>query len=565
MAFVGGFLGGGVEMVPSGSGQLFLQWVIPDGEEVGDATFEAIEVGGTGSHSIPVGSDGRATMLVPTGIYEVSIDHSEDYDYDGPQRVVVESTQSYLVLFLPIMEGVSAALLKTTYESFGVTGYKVTNSRGSIVAQGDAWFRENLFVLAKDTYTVELSSASTTLSKTFQVTYPGINEIVLDELFCIVTIDEKSVYPGTTYKLNETAVSAHFETFLDSSSYTLNYSSPEYKENYPITAIDEFSFKSTDATLTIQPISVGVVTVFSSKTTQRFLKGTYKVLVIGGGGGGGSGAESSYFIVGGGGGGGGRVSEGIISLEEDMDIEIICGSGATRGSSGGASSFGTYLSASGGDSGGSGSISDGDTLMAYGGKGGAGGSGGGGGGAYFTYSNTGGKIIKGGAGGDAEYGGGGGGGNGVYLGGNGVSGGEGAGGAGGTHGGKGGRAEYGGGGGEATSDEFFGVCAANGGSSNSNLGGGGGGGRGAEGGQGYVQGGGGGGGVSGGKGGYIAYNSAKYDRYRGTGYGGGGRGAEGNSSYYAGGGGGGGYGESPAPFNTTSGCSGCVVIQWVSL
>lgn len=100
MAYVGGFLGGGVEMVPAGQGQLCLQWLTPDRLNMDDAVFH---IDGTGSNvnsfTVPAGSDGRAEKIVPVGDYEVSVDHKGYYANDGPQKVTVRTTESYLVIF----------------------------------------------------------------------------------------------------------------------------------------------------------------------------------------------------------------------------------------------------------------------------------------------------------------------------------------------------------------------------------------------------------------------------------------------------------------------------------
>lgn len=98
MAIVGGFLGGGgVEMVPAGYGQLYIQWLTIDRQNLSGASFN-IQSSGY-STIIQSGSDGRVSALVPTGTYTISITHSGNYANDDPQTVVVESAQTYFIYF----------------------------------------------------------------------------------------------------------------------------------------------------------------------------------------------------------------------------------------------------------------------------------------------------------------------------------------------------------------------------------------------------------------------------------------------------------------------------------
>lgn len=100
MAFIGGFLGGGVRMVPAGHGQLCLQWSTPDRLNLRGASFVIEGIGGTsGSFSVDASDDGRAEIMIPVGDYTVSVHHTGYYSNDKPQRVTVRSTESYLVLF----------------------------------------------------------------------------------------------------------------------------------------------------------------------------------------------------------------------------------------------------------------------------------------------------------------------------------------------------------------------------------------------------------------------------------------------------------------------------------
>lgn len=242
-------------------------------------------------------------------------------------------------------------------------------------------------------------------------------------------------------------------------------------------------------------------------------------------------------IFGGGACGGGHMATGNYTLNVGDKIPIVIGSGATYKGNGGASSFGSYLTAQGasGLNGGSGGGGNGGSSGSDGGNASYGGGGGGG-----SASSSSGNGGDGGAGG--TYGGGGGGGAG-----NGSSSTRGTGGVGGTYGGSGGLGGYSGTSGSKGSNgtntiglglEFEGEGKAGSSGTYSSRGGGGGGGYGGNGGDNSVNngyGGGGGGGYGGNGGASLSYD------YRGGG-GGGGYGSDGGNPDHNYGGGGGGYG-----------------------
>ena len=78
---------------------------------------------------------------------------------------------------------------------------------------------------------------------------------------------------------------------------------------------------------------------------------SFSVRIFGGGGGGGNGSMSSYRENRGG-GGGGWMNNGIVELPFSGSISITIGTGGEIASTGGTTSFGTYLSANGGTGGG---------------------------------------------------------------------------------------------------------------------------------------------------------------------------------------------------------------------
>lgn len=259
-----------------------------------------------------------------------------------------------------------------------------------------------------------------------------------------------------------------------------------------------------------------------------------------------SGVVGNIFVrlFGAGAGGGGHMATGNYTIEGGTSVDVTIGAGASHDGNGGASSFGTYLTAqgatgiNGGSGGGASSSGGGSTAGSAGGTGSYGG--GGGGGAYY-----GGSGFDGGAGG--IYGGGGGGGAGGL---------SGNGGAGGTYGGAGGRSGKAGSAGTNTVGmglEFEGEGKGGiAGGPDSYGGGGGGGGYGGNGGAGGISdtvaspgGGGGGYGADGGAGGSSYGSSRMGGAGGGGGYGGrGGNGEGGVNVVSVGcGGGGGGYGK----------------------
>lgn len=214
--------------------------------------------------------------------------------------------------------------------------------------------------------------------------------------------------------------------------------------------------------------------IITQTTTWTPPDGTVEITVrlFGGGGGGGKGGnayDGYYYGAGGGGGGGGYMKAQNVAVTPGQAYPITIGAGGTASRNGGATSFGTLLSANGGSHG-SAASTNGNGYYLYGGDGGNGDSGGGGGGGNSSSG-------RGGAGGTGIHGGNGGSGGGSTYskGGNGSAGvsvadiGNGSGGTGGTGN------QYGGGGGGGGGG--YGGAGSNGSNSNygSGYGGGGGG------------------------------------------------------------------------------------------
>ena len=99
MAFVGGFLGGGVSMVPVGKHQVFLWWNTSDRENIGGVTYTLTPSSGD---AVTVEADeyGRAETMVNAGmVYTVTVTHEGEYKGDGPQMLNAVSAQSTPILF----------------------------------------------------------------------------------------------------------------------------------------------------------------------------------------------------------------------------------------------------------------------------------------------------------------------------------------------------------------------------------------------------------------------------------------------------------------------------------
>lgn len=587
MAIVGGFLGGGVEMVPAGQSQLCLQWLTPDRQNLSGAVFTITGTGSTSGQYIVNGrADGRAEKLVPVGEYDIMVSHQGTYSNDLPQHVIAESTQSYLIYFGVQQESLSAVEFKTG--KIWDCEYTIKDTEGGVFFSGNEWNKTMFFVIPLGNYILSLDGTEIP----FSITASGIKEMDISEYICTVTMGTPP--RGTSITIGDEVVGAvdSFQVAVSSKSHTLKFVSPSYDSSTKIATVNNLSFTPSENTYVANPTCAGTYKVFSEATTLNVLKGRFRVLAVGGGGGGGYGYSSASYSMsnGGGGGGGGRVSDSELVLEGSYPITI--GKGGSYVSSGGATSLGSVISASGGSGGSSAS----STRPGMGGSGGSGGGGGGVG--YLSGSST----NTGGAGGNGEiFGGGGGGGGNRNSDGDDLSGGSGGTGGNTEHGAAGsggsgarGQGDDGNSGRDGTvvTDSFYkgSTTTATGGTKGSggNYGGGGGGGggglcaNGGIGGSGSGSssvrsgggGGGGGGGCRGGTGGQAAPAGGSGFIGNGRGYGAGGGGGSTRHLYAGGGGGGGGGGGYGNKDNSESnefgefypghGSAGCIAIQWIS-
>lgn len=97
MAIVGAYLGGGSAIVPAGQAQILCRWNTEDRQNIAGAVFTAQS--SSGSYQANGNDTGYAELTVPAGRYTISVQHTGAYSNDGPQELIVESSQVYIVLF----------------------------------------------------------------------------------------------------------------------------------------------------------------------------------------------------------------------------------------------------------------------------------------------------------------------------------------------------------------------------------------------------------------------------------------------------------------------------------
>lgn len=110
MAMIGGFLGGGIEMVPAGKHQIFLWWNTSDRKNTSGVTFTLTPSSG---NPITVNADeyGRAEALVDVGVYTVTISHTGTYSGDGPQILNATSAECTPLIFYGVVVEQGLSLL----------------------------------------------------------------------------------------------------------------------------------------------------------------------------------------------------------------------------------------------------------------------------------------------------------------------------------------------------------------------------------------------------------------------------------------------------------------------
>lgn len=551
--------------IPLGMCNIGLTFAVASGENE-TATFN---ITGSATDSIQSDSNGYAAVELPAGTYTITpVADSENYSNLSSKTITTESRKAYNLTWYAAKPSTYSVTF-TSPANLPDAVYSV-KSGTSVMYSGTGWNDSMTFTLFPQEYSLEMVMYGHTLTIPFTAGSAG-STIDLTEHLSKLNFTFSSMIGGINATIDGVSVDIYSDLYVlkDGSTYSINIPAPTYKSGYPIVSFSAPSSFTADSTSIDIPISsvTGVLTLFTESGTVHLAKGKYRVVAVGGGGGGGHNN---------GGGGGGYITDSAISID-NSDVAVTIGAGGSANVSGGATSLGTLVAASGGSTAGTSS-----------GDGGSGGSGGGGG--IYDYSLNSRGYIKGGNGGRGYFGGGGGGGAQVAYS---TNIGRGYGGSGGTKGGSGGTGGYydqssktsvaasaGSAGQNApSSDVFFYHSGGSAGGSVSgasnapHTGGGGGGGYSARGGDGgksmstgsvyQIGGGGGGGGAMGGNGGAGKIASGAYAN-SGIGYGAGGGGITRHSSdYYGGGGGGGGYGTTPSSNTSGRGNSGCIRIQYV--
>ena len=399
MAIVGGFIGGGVEMVPAGHAQILLQWLTPDRQNIAGASFTLTVVGGAsgGPYTVQGGSDGRAEIIVPVADYSVAVTHTGTYANDSPQLVHTESGQSYPVIFGATETDVSTARILFGSDSYVGNDFVIKDSAGLVRYQGAITASELEVLLSEGSYNLAFAG----LSVDFTISEPGVTVVDISASYVSVPIDMSGTPQGTKAYLNGVEITGSAVPLKKGETSTITFTSPAYAEGKPYATIPDVTAVASDNTPTIMPNATGVVTLFTEDTSIP-MHGTFQAVAIGGGGGGqGSSVSSASSPTCSAGGCGGYIQAKEVAIDADS-VPIVCGAGGTQGAAssnggaGGASSLGTYVSASGG--------AGGSSANRTGGSGGGGGSSGyggdgtygGGGGAYYssyagksTYGNPG--------------------------------------------------------------------------------------------------------------------------------------------------------------------------------
>lgn len=383
MAIVGGFLGGGVEMVPEGMGQLCMQWLTPDRLNIEGAVFKGQGPNGE-TFTVEGGADGRVDKLAPTGRWTISVEHEGSYDNDGPQIVDVESAQSYLVYFgaatvvgsILIQDYIPGATISITK-----TATEVVVFTGPVVPQEIS--------VGLGNFTVDIVSMGQTV--TLELTVAG--QVPLDLSGYFVKVSLPASFPdvcdmtATFQASGHDAVSiiglSEFSVLKGLGAITIRgQCSDSWDVDNPITFQDTITVAEADVSIAKMYSTPLVIEADATKTLPRL--GTYCAILCSGGGGGGGGAGANYsssagwvkYLASGGGygGRGGRI-DSIITTVQTLEYSVVIGGGGSGGSGGAAkSSYENASSGSTGSQGGSTSISGAMELSVAGARGGSGGS-----------------------------------------------------------------------------------------------------------------------------------------------------------------------------------------------
>lgn len=139
MPMIGGFLGGGVSMVPAGKHQVFLWWSTSDRENISGATFKITPASGS---PVTVSADqyGHAVTLVDAGkVYTVTVSYNGSYTGVGPQQFEAVSTESTPIMFYGEKTLVMRDVLDAMYPVGSI--YMSVNATNPSTIIGGTWER----------------------------------------------------------------------------------------------------------------------------------------------------------------------------------------------------------------------------------------------------------------------------------------------------------------------------------------------------------------------------------------------------------------------------------------
>ena len=373
MAFVGGFLGGGVEMVPAGQGQLCMQWLTPDRLNIEGAVFKGQGPNGE-SFTIEGEADGRVDKLVPAGRWTISVEHDGVYDNDGPQIVDVESAQAYLVLF-----GAATVMgsILVSGNMPGATLKIVEDATGDVKYNGP--YIEEEHNVGMGSFTVTVSQ----MGKEISVNLTVAGKTALDISDQVVTMSASDALEalGGTYTVGDavTTLPADFLKNIGPLTVILA-SSLMWDASTPVKCICNVTVATSDLVIDADTSEPYIITASATgKTLPRV--GNYIITMCGaggGGGGGGSGVRESATSEVTGGGGGGDGGEGGTVYRESITVsslqyDVVIGAGGAGGAGGRKKSDTESTRGDTGKSGGTTSISGAYTRSCSGGSGGSGG------------------------------------------------------------------------------------------------------------------------------------------------------------------------------------------------
>ena len=388
MAIVGGFLGGGVEMVPAGQGQLCMQWLTPDRLNIEGAVFKGQGPNGE-SFTVEGGADGRVDKLVSAGRWTISVEHDGVYDNDGPQIVDVESAQSYLVMFGA--STVMGALVINDY-FFGAT-IDVTNSGGTPIYSG----KLTPMTLNVGLGQIHIKIVQGGVTDEFDLTVTGKVGLPSERIITVTWSEALKTFANAVEcmgeKLSTALLEDHFCAIRNVGVTRITFHGNEqWSDGQSMTASLDIDVAEDDVVVSIE-CTDPIVYESSGTETLPYAGKTYYVTVIGGGGGGGRPERAK----GGSGGDAGHCNaKSVTPTSDNLSLNITIGA---KGK-GGSNSNTSYANAVNGTEGGTTSVSGAVSVSAsgggvnraerYGGNGGTGTSG--------TIRN---KSISGGAGGEA--------------------------------------------------------------------------------------------------------------------------------------------------------------------